>query len=309
MTVLMARIFLTLLTGFPMSEQRERLLGVACSTGGFKGVFVHGVLSALESARLRVGAYAAASSSVFPAVCAAIGQAEEVGLRYWRAALHTLSQPGNGMSEVVLQSIADSRHLLHQNLFQPDAARLLIATSKVVTDEGAAQTQGEGARRLGRKLLIAAARHDRSWADANLLPYLFDTAAPDDEHRITPDTIDAVIYASTRMLHAWTRPAEIDGQPFIDASYTCACPALALAERGYQPVIAIGSEPGPLYTDMFQTTSIPDEWNGVPIYSITPERDPATLGADFTTVTEAGLVQAYEDGKRAAEIFLRSHAL
>ena len=305
----MAPIFRTPRTGFPMSDQREQSLAVACSTGGFKGVFVHGVLSALEMAGVRAGAYAAASSSVFPAVCAAIGQAEEVGLRYWRAALHTLAQPGNGMSEVVLQSIADSRHLLHQNLFQPDAARLLIATSKVGTGEGAAQTQGDGARRLGRKLLVAASRHDRAWADANLFPCLFDTAATSDEYRITPDNVDDIIYASTRMLHAWTRPAEIAGQPYIDASYTCACPALALAQRGYRAVIAIGSEPGPLYTDMFQTTPIPDGWNGIPIYSIIPERDPATLGADFTAVTEAGLVSVYDEGKRAGEIFLRTHAL
>jgi hypothetical protein len=104
---------------FPATSSSSPSLAIACASGGFKSVFVHGVLSELAMAGVQADAYAAASSSVFPAICAAIGQADEIGLRYWRGALHTLKQPGNGMSEVVLQSIADSSHLLHQHLFQP----------------------------------------------------------------------------------------------------------------------------------------------------------------------------------------------
>jgi predicted acylesterase/phospholipase RssA len=54
-----------------------RSLVIASSAGGFKGVFVHGVLSALEAADIRADAYAAASSSVFPSISAAIGMAEK----------------------------------------------------------------------------------------------------------------------------------------------------------------------------------------------------------------------------------------
>src|SRR5690348_16323389 len=114
-------------------------LAVATSAGGFKGLFVHGVLSALETAGIRAGAYAAASSSVFPSICAVIGQSNEVGLRYWRSSLQILKQPGNGMSEVVLQCISDSRHLLHDELFRPGMPRLFIATSAVKTAEAAEQ--------------------------------------------------------------------------------------------------------------------------------------------------------------------------
>jgi predicted acylesterase/phospholipase RssA len=94
-------------------------LAIASSAGGFKGVFVHGVLSALEAAGIRAGAYAAASASVFPSISAAIGQANEIGLKYWRVALRALEQPGNGMSESVLQSIAASGHILRNETFLP----------------------------------------------------------------------------------------------------------------------------------------------------------------------------------------------
>lgn len=282
-------------------------LAIACSTGGFKGVFVHGVLSALEAGGIRAGAYAAASSSVFPAICAAIGQADEIGLRYWRGALHTLAQAGNGMSEVVLQSIADSRQQLHRHLFQRGVPRLLIAVSLVRTAAGAELAQGDGARRLGRRLLLLAARHDRTWADEHLAPAFFDSAAPDDAQRLTPENIDAVIYASTRMLHAWTIPAWIGGRPYIDASYTCACPALEVARRGYRSILAIASEPGPVYSDMFQTDLIPSEWNGVPIAIIQPDHNLATMGVDFTTITEAGMVSVYEYGKAKGQEFLQKY--
>src|SRR6266849_6850323 len=257
-----------------MPENASRSLAVACSAGGFKGIFVHGVLSSLEAAGVRANAYAAASSSVFPSICAVIRQAGEVGLRYWRSALGTLEQPGNGMSEVVLASIAESGSTLLSLLFRQDAPRFFIATSAVKTIEGAEQSQGDGARRLGRRLLLQAARGDRSWADEHLRAHLFDSAASDEEHLLTIDNIKEVIYASTRMLHAWTIPAWIDGHPYIDASYTCACPAVEMAQAGYGEVIAVATEPGELYyRDIFGREPIPDVWEGAPIHVIRPERD------------------------------------
>jgi hypothetical protein len=288
-----------------MSDEAQSL-AIACCSGGFKAIFVHGVLSALEAAGISAGAYAAASSSVFPAICATIGQASEIGLRYWHSAIHTLHQPGNGMSEVVLHSIAESRHLLRESLFQPDRPRFLIATSAVRTPEAAELTQGDGAHRLGRRLLLQAARGDRSWRDQHLEAWIFDTDAPDAEHRLTPDNIEAVTYASTRMLHAWSVPAWVGDQPFIDASYTCACPAPELAQLGYREVIAIATEPGPLYHDMFQGEPIPERWGDTTIYVVRPEKDIATLGADFTSVSEAGMVAAYEYGQQVGSAFATS---
>src|SRR5579863_9017879 len=93
------------------------MLAIASAAGGFKGVFAHGVLSAFEEAGVRAGAYAATSSAVFPSISAAIGKANEIGLKYWRVAARTLGEPGKGMSESVLESIAASRHLLHEGPF------------------------------------------------------------------------------------------------------------------------------------------------------------------------------------------------
>src|SRR2546430_17665290 len=101
-----------------MQQTTTSNLAIASSAGGFKGVFVHGVLSALEAAGIRAGAYAAASSSVFPSISAAIGRANEIGLKYWRVALRTLKQPGHGMSEALLQRIAESGHILRNDTFQ-----------------------------------------------------------------------------------------------------------------------------------------------------------------------------------------------
>ena len=287
-----------------MLKNTPQSLAIASSAGGFKGVFVHGVLSALEAAGIRAAAYGAASSSVFPSLSAAVGQANEIGLKYWRVALHTLEEQGSGMSESVLQSIAASSHILRNAPFQAGMPRCIIATSAVITAEGAGQAQGDGARRLGRRLLLQAARGDRSWADQHLQAYLFDTAATDEERRLTTNNIEEVIYASTRMLHAWTIPAWVEGRPFIDGCYTCACPAVEMAQNGYHEVIAIATEPGILYRDIFQRDPIPSTWEGVPIRIIRPDTDPATMGADYTEVTAEGLVAGYEHGMEVGRKFL-----
>ena len=287
-----------------MSKITRETLAIASAAGGFKGVFAHGVLSALEAAGIEAGAYAATSSTVFPAISAAIGQSNEIALKYWRVALHTLDQPGKSMSDSVLETIAASGHILRTQPFLPGMPRIVIATSAVLTEESAQITQSDGARRLGRRLLLQAARGDCSWADQHLQAYLFDTAADDEEHRLTSANMDEVIYASTRMLHAWNIPAWIAGRPYIDGYYTCACPAIEMAQRGYREIIAIANEPGVLYHDIFQNQPIPDNWQGVPIHIIRPEIDPATLGAGFTDVTDEGLVAGYQHGLEVGQKFV-----
>src|SRR5579871_428271 len=289
-----------------MQSPTARGLAIASSAGGFKGVFAHGVLSALEAAGIRAAAYAGTSSSVFPSISAAISKANEIALKYWRIALSTIEQPGNGMSESVLASIAASGHIMRTYPFQPGMPRILIATSAVVTEEGAVLTQGERARGLGRKLLVQAARGDNSWAKEHLRAHIFDTEAADEAHRLTQENMDEVIYASTRMLHAWSKPAWVHGQPYIDGCYTCNCPAIELAQLGYREIIAIATEPGPLYRDIFQSESIPTTYEGVPIHIIRPEVDPATLGAGFTEVSDAGLVAGYEHGLEVGRAFALS---
>jgi hypothetical protein len=78
-----------------MSTNNQQNLAIACSSGSFKGAFVHGVLNALEAAKIRADAYAAASSSVIPTAWAAISQVKELGVDYWFAGLQFFQQTDN----------------------------------------------------------------------------------------------------------------------------------------------------------------------------------------------------------------------
>lgn len=279
-------------------------LAVACASGGFKGVFVHGVLSAFEASGLRADAYAASSASVASTAFAAVGVANEVGVEYWLRARRVLDRPGAGMSEVVLQCIADYAPMIRASLFRPGMPRFVIAASAVITGEAATQTQSDAARALGRRLLVSAARGDRSWADRHLALQLFDSAAASQIGRLSPENFDAVAYASTRMLHAWTVPAWVDGRAYLDASYTCVCAAPEMAEAGYDAVIAVAAEPGPIYRDMFRTEALPETRRGVPIHMVRPETDPRDMGVDYADATEGGLVEVYRCGEQQGRKFL-----
>jgi hypothetical protein len=108
------------------------------------------------------------------------------------------------------------------------------------------------------------------------------------------------------VMHAWDIPAWIDGKPFVDAAYTCLCPAIAAIESGYREAIAISNEPGPLYQDMFHIAPVPDSYRGAPIHIIRPEVHLKTLGVDFTQATPDGLRHVYEYGRSQGERFLSS---
>ena len=97
-------------------------------SGSFKGVFVHGVLHALEEAGIRADAYACASSSTLVSAYAAIGAVRRVGVSAWAEGEQVLATPG-AMSDAVLLLIRRLAPHLDQTLFRPDAARMLVATS------------------------------------------------------------------------------------------------------------------------------------------------------------------------------------
>ncbi len=276
---------------------------IACATGGCKGVFLHGVLSAFEVSGYRAGAYAAASSSVLPTAAAAVGRINDLGLDYWYKGQEILQQPGAGMSEVILGGLDQTLPGLLPHLFGKEAPRFLIVAS-LVDPEAAQETQGKGARRRGRKLLLEAARGDRSWVDTYLTARLFDTESEDENFRLTAENFAQVAYASSRMLHAWDIPAWVGDRPFVDAYYTCACPAMDMAERGYETVIAVANEPV-LYRDIFQSEIIPDQWHGVAIQIIRPDFDPAEIGVSYTTADTQGLKKVYAHGIKMGNIFLQ----
>ena len=273
---------------------------IACASGGFKAIFVHGVLSAFESV-IKADAYAAASASTMPSAWAAIGKARESGMDYWLEGLKVYHETKN-MSLVCLGGVDYFNDRGGEQLFDPDRPNLYIATSKVITEEAATQTQGKQAKRLGKKLLIAAAKDDRSWVDKHLKLSIFSTGRQDDT-AIDSDNFAEVVYASTRMLHAWEIPAWINQQPYIDASYTCVCPAIEMVDRGYQSVIAIATEPE-LYRDLFQQEVIPDRYKGVKIDRIKPDIDLKELGVDFFQATPEGLSAVYQHGLDKGREFL-----
>jgi hypothetical protein len=275
----------------------RKSLAIATPVGSFKGAFAHGVLTALEEAGIVADAYAAASSSVIPASWAAIGQASKLGVDYWLAGLAALAQPQQNMSKIVQRGIRIFSKQLRSDLYQPHSPALYIATNAVINPTAAAQTQTALARDLGKNLLRASVNKDRSWVDTNLRFTLFGTHHPEPHYRITPNNFPAVAYASSRIMHAWDIPAWIDGKPYVDAAYTCLCPALAMVAAGYQETIAIANEPGTMYRDMFHIEPIPSQVRDVRIHIIRPDFHLKELGVDFTKATPEGLISVYRHGR------------
>lgn len=283
----------------------SRQVGIAGASGTFKGVFVHGVLTAFERVGFTAGAYAGASSSTLSCSAAAAYLSEEVGLDYWYSALDILTETEGNLSQVVLQSIHRYSPMFKQRLFTDEAPRLLISTSYVSTLDAAEQTQGPASQKLGKRLLINALRHNDKWALENLIAWIFDSKSSDTDKRLSADNYDEVAYATTRMLHAWKIPAAINNRPFIDASYTDSCPAAELFRLGYETVIAISPEPEPVYSNIFRVNRLDDDNHQHDLHLITPDEDPIEHGVDFTNATRSGLEYVYQQGIEKGEHFLK----
>jgi hypothetical protein len=278
-------------------------IAIACGSGGYRTVFIHGVLSAFEEAGLRADAYAGTSASTLAAASAATATSRSVGVDYWHHGLLLKDTVENGMSDVSKITIAEKAPELIPLLFAPDAPRFFIPACAVVTEEGAEVTQSPGARKLGRKLVLSAARREPNpWVAENLELRLFDSKG---EPRLTPENFEDVAYATSRMMHAWDIPATIEGKPYVDASYISSVPAVEMAERGYTDVIAISTDPpGVLYRDIFGTAQIPTQVGESRIHIILPQEDPGPMGADYTDATIEGLTAVYEMGQQQGFAFL-----
>jgi hypothetical protein len=263
------------------------------------------VLTALERAGFFAQAYAACSSSSLPAVFAAFRAISALELSSWIEGQEIANQPGMSQSNAVLSSIAKLSPTIQEKLFRPDSARCLLACSHVKTAEAARETQSERAKHLGRKLIVAAAKRDSSWKDAHLEPHLFDTGAVG-ALRLTADNFDAVAYATTRMLHAWHIPASINGEPYIDGSYTSLCPIPAVAALGYRDIIAILTETTGASLDLFSAALVPDAVGQATVRFIKPEEELKALGADFFAASAEGIERAYRHGLQKGEAFITS---
>ena len=280
-------------------------IGIACSAGSYKGIFVHGVLAALEDAGFRAQVYAACSSSAVPAAFASVGELEQLNrTQYWKEGYSRYVQAGYDISKSLLDSLPEAVEALEGKLFRPNAERYAIAVNAVVTREAADMTQGLGARRLGIQLLRAMKNKDRSWPDKHLELRLFKNWTADGGFMLTQDNLKDVLYATTRMLHAWRTPSWIDSLPYVDASYTCLCPAIELTRLACDRVVAISPELGDVYRDLFQTEVLPTSHDSVPIDIIQPQVDLAEIGVDYLKVTDEGLETAFEFGREAGKTYL-----
>ncbi len=103
---------------------------------------------------------------------------------------------------------------------------------------------------------------------------------------------------------AYDIPAWINEKPYIDASYTCMCPAIEMIDAGYKQVIAISNEPGIFYRDMFGKTVIRENYQGIDIHIIKPDIDLKEMGVDFTNATPEGLLAVYQHGQEKGKEFL-----
>jgi hypothetical protein len=279
-------------------------LGITVASGMLKGVFSHGVLSAFEEHGLRADGYGAASSSTLSCGLAAAGQARQVGVGYWHEAASTAAV--DGMSKVVLDSIAKYGPMFKDRLFASGAPRFLVATSRVITETAEARTQGPEAAALGMSLLKDVVTRNRTWVDENLVAEVYDTQPDGARRALTADNFDEVAYASTRMLHAWEVPATVAGEPHVDASYTCSCPARELAESGMETVVAISTEHKSFYRDLYRTETIVDgaQLCGAKVLVIKPPVNLSTLGVDFANASASGLSVCYELGVEVGTKFL-----
>lgn len=281
---------------------QNNLSAIACASRGFQAIFVHGVLSAFELENFRADAYGAASASVVVAALASLGKANQAGVDYWLKGMKMYDRTKN-LSQVSLAGIDYFNIHGGNELFKSLKSQFFIAASKVITKEAAKQTQSKQARRLGKKLLIAAAKKDRTWVDEHLGLDLFSTTAKDNLS-LNRENFAAVAYASTRMLHIYDEPAWIDSQPYIDASYTCVCPAIEMVNLGYQTVIAIATQTGEFYRDLFQSEVIPREYKQVKIHIIQPDINPKELSVDVFQATSQGIAAVYQHGFEKGKEFL-----
>ncbi|MEJ2104147.1 MAG: hypothetical protein P8X47_06155 [Ignavibacteriaceae bacterium] len=281
-------------------------IAITTSSGGYKGVFVHGVLSLFENENFLAEVYAACSSSALVAASASIKKISTISISIWNEGNEIAKIPGNSMSNAQLLGIEKLLPALESGLFN-SARRFLVSTSFVKNKEAAVETQSEKSRRLGQKLLIEAARKITTWRDNNLEHHLFDTFKDNRTRLITRENLKDVLYATTRMMHAWHIPAYINGEPYIDGSYTSICPVIPTAELRYKRIICVTTEQDKTKFDFFSDKYIPERLDDTEITFIKPDYNLAEIGVDFTKVLVTGLEKAFQHGVEKAKDFLNNN--
>ena len=292
-----------------LDEEKGVTLGIVCSAGGYRGAFSHGVLAAFEESGLRAQIYAAASSTVVPTAYAAAGGVGRLaGPDYWINGWRVYQQTGS-MSRSFKQGLEKYGPWLKQELFKPEAARIIIPTNRVVGVRAAERSQGVGFLRLGRELLLMIRQADPSWANRNLELVCFDSWGKESHRELNQTNLEAVCYASSRYLHSgWDQPAWIDGKPYVDAVYTAGIPIRPLLEENLSEVVVIHHEPGWPYLDFFRSEPLPEGYSGTNLHVLGPEGQLAEIEVEVMRASEEGIRQAYSLGHQRGRSWLAERA-
>lgn len=276
------------------------------ASGSFKGVFVQGVLKAFEKQKFYADAYASASSSSIPIALASIKSLISFDdLIYWKRMYSFYRNNGMDIAQAMLNEIASIAPQLKEKLLNSDK-ELLISLSEVISQEAAELTQSDKARLLGKELLIATKRGNNAWAKENLKQIFASTQAKLNDIQLTELNLDSVLYATTRMMHAWKYPAEVDNRPMIDASYTCSCAAVEMLDRGFDNVIAIVPKTGKIPHNFFNTYFLNDHPKAHQIEIIQPHVDLKTIGLDYLKVKEGAFEIGFKMGVNAGNNFVKN---
>lgn len=282
-------------------------ISICCTSGGYKNVFAQGVLKAFKDRSFRAEAYASCSSSSLIAAYAAMDKIDDLDTSLWEEG-YEISQKEGNQSQAMLHSILQLSSEIKKNLWLSKSSRLLISTSRVLTEEAMMLTQTEKAKRMGQKLLIDALRHRTEWRDQHLKLDLFDTANDPSTVAMTEQNLDEVLYATTRMLHAWDIPANIEGVPYLDGSYTASCLIGPMIDLGYKDIIYINTEHDKIMLDLF--TAVNDfqpEPGDVKIRTIQPDVNLAEMGVDFYSIKGDGLADVFRHGYEKGIQFLDTY--
>jgi len=276
---------------------------IATTSGGYKNVFTQGVLSFFEANNFVANAYASCSSSALGAALASIRKLKDLPYSIWYDGYELTKIEGNSQSNAAFFAIDELLPVIQKEIFS-SRSRFLVATSFVKNELAATQTQSDKYRSLGRRLMIDAMKNITDWRDENLELHLFDTQYCDKTKLITRENLKDVLYATTRMLHAWHIPAYINSNPYIDGSYTSMCPVIQLAELGYRKIICITTEDENTKLDLFSNENIPENISGSDILFIKPDFNLKDIGVDYFKTTESGLKKTYEHGIEKGKEFL-----
>src|SRR6267378_2545636 len=163
---------------------------------------------------------------------------------------------------------------------------MLIAVSYVNNPTAREITQTSKAKLQGKRILLNLYRGNSEWVDQNLTQVIFDTSG-DGKTKLRRDNFEEVAYASTRMLHAWDEPAEIGGEAYVDASYTCSSPVYEVVDLGYRKIVVVDVETGTTPTSLGRKKVVESGKTGSSeVLIIRPDADIKSIGVDYLKASE-----------------------